>query len=342
MPLRPAGFFTPDSSGINPNPQSDRARQSCTPAQPLLCVIRKEQLGTHDCENFERAALSAGETFAYYAKVEDGKPATGSGIGSGFRIELMHDSGRSGAVSRIKCYRCFWPQSLCWCSSIQPMATRTRFVFLMHPKEFKHEKAGTGRLTHLCLPNSEIRMGKTFDDHEDVQALIDDPGNYCVLLYPGQDALNLSRPSDLQLSTFNLQLRERRLVVFLIDATWSGARKMLRLSPSLQRLPRIMFTPSAPSRFIIKQQPQAGCLSTLEATHELLIVLERLGLDGYPLPEQLLGIFAKMQEIQMRCAADPARGGYRRKPYSAPVDRARPRGKSGTRRGYMKTGKLSA
>ena len=65
-----------------------------------------------------------------------------------------------------------------------------------------------------------------------------------------------------------------RLLVFILDATWSGARKMLKLSPSLQRLPRVMFTPTAPSRYVIKQQPQDGCLSTLEACHELLLSLE--------------------------------------------------------------------
>jgi DTW domain-containing protein YfiP len=36
------------------------------------------------------------------------------------------------------------------------MVTRTRFVFLMHPKEFKKERANTGRLTHLCLAESVI------------------------------------------------------------------------------------------------------------------------------------------------------------------------------------------
>mgnify|MGYP003347968264 CR=1 FL=1 len=50
-------------------------------------------------------------------------------------------------MSREMCYRCFWPRPLCWCGSIRPMATRTRFLVLMHPKEFKHEKAATGRLT---------------------------------------------------------------------------------------------------------------------------------------------------------------------------------------------------
>jgi DTW domain-containing protein YfiP len=201
------------------------------------------------------------------------------------------------------------------------METRTRFVFLMHPKEFKEEKAGTGRLTHLCLPNSELHMGKGFDEHEEVQALLNDPTNHCVLLYPGVAATNLSDHA--QVSPFNAQLRGQRLVVILLDATWSGARKMLRLSPSLQRLPRIMFTPSAPSRYVIKQQPQEGCLSTLEAVHELLTVLDRTGLDRYPLPDQLLGLFQRMQDFQIECAADPGRPGYRRQPYSDPASRGR-------------------
>ena len=228
------------------------------------------------------------------------------------------------------CYRCFWPKALCWCESLQPMATRTRFVFLMHPKEFKEEKAGTGRLTHLCLPNSELHMGKGFDDHAAVQAVLGNPRNYCMLLYPGVAAINLSENS--QLSTFNSQLHERQLVVILLDATWSGARKMLRLSPSLQRLPRVMFTPSAPSRYVIKQQPQEGCLSTLEAVHELLVVLERAGLDRYPQPDQLIGIFHRMQDFQIKCAADLARPGYRRKPYGVPAERTQPVGRSGSRR----------
>jgi DTW domain-containing protein YfiP len=120
--------------------------------------------------------------------------------------------------------------------------------------------------------------------------------------------------------------------VFVLDATWSGARKMLRLSPNLQALPRVMFTPSAPSRYLIKQQPVEGCLSTLEAVHELLTALDKLGLDRYERPEQLLAIFKKMQDYQIACASDPSRTGYRRRPYSAPAERKRPQGRSGKRR----------
>ncbi len=209
------------------------------------------------------------------------------------------------------------------------MATRTRFVFLMHPKEFKQEKAATGRLTHLCLPNSELHMGIEFDTHEAVQALIADPRNHCVLVYPGREAINLSTAPATELATLD---DARQLVVFLLDATWALGRKMLKLSPSLQRLPRVMFTPTAPSRYVIKQQPHTACLSTLEATHELLLALERAGLDQYPLPAQLLDVFARMQDFQLRCAADPNRPGYRRQAYSAPAERKPAKGRSGVRR----------
>jgi DTW domain-containing protein YfiP len=240
------------------------------------------------------------------------------------------------------CYRCFWPRALCWCPSLHPIETRTRFAFLMHPKEFKEEKAGTGRLTQLCLPSSSLHVGVGFDGDARVQELLSDPALLPVLLYPGRQALNLSRagdPGDPQSGALRLLVREARrrtLLVLLLDATWSGARKMLRLSPGLQVLPRVMFTPESPSRYVIKQQPQAGCLSTLESVHELLQVLERLGLDRYPNPGQLLGIFGRMQDFQVRCAADPARPGYRRKPFSEPIDRARPGGRS-RRDNYLRT-----
>ncbi len=208
------------------------------------------------------------------------------------------------------------------------MATATRFVFLMHPKEFKREKAGTGRLTHLCLANSEIVVGIEFDDHPRLRELLADPVNHVVLLYPGADAVNLSTDEPPALDG-------RRLVVLLLDATWACARKMLKLSPSLQRLPRVMFTPTAPSKFVIKQQPQEGCLSTLEATHQLLEVMAVRGLDAYPLPRQLPDLFDRMQAFQIACAADPERAGYRRRPYQTPSERRPIQGRNRRRRRFV-------
>ena len=188
------------------------------------------------------------------------------------------------------------------------MPTRTKFVFLMHPYEHKRVKANTGRLTHLCLRDSELHLGIGFDDHEAVQALINDPKIFPVLLYPGRESRDLS-----QGGLPAADLAGRRLVVFLLDATWRLVRPMLRTSLSLQRLPRIMFSHAAPSRYVIKRQPEPGCLSTLEATHELLVALDRCGLDAYAQPEQLLGLFQRMQDFQIRRTAENALRGDRRR-----------------------------
>ena len=186
------------------------------------------------------------------------------------------------------------------------MPTGARFVLLMHPKEFKREKAATGRLTHLCLADSEVHMALECDAHPAVQAILGDPACYPVLLYPGEGARDLSKG---ELTAADLG--GRRLVVFLLDATWGRARKMLKLSPRLQRLPRVAFSAAAPSRYVIKRQPQAGCLSTLEAVHEALLALERHGLDRYERPDQLLAVFDRMQQFHIDCARDAARTDHR-------------------------------
>ncbi len=212
-------------------------------------------------------------------------------------------------MSREMCYRCYWPKKLCWCSSILPQETETRFVFLMHPMEFKRIKAGTGRFTHLSLSNSEIHVGIGFDENAAVQKLLRDPAYLPVLLYPGKDAFNLSNAASLPFS-----LEGKSLLVFLLDATWACAKKMLTLNPSLMSLPRISFNPELRSRYVIKKQPREYCLSTLEAVHELLLILERLGADSYPHPERMLHLFKRMQDFQLRCAEDPPTPTHRVRP----------------------------
>ena len=172
------------------------------------------------------------------------------------------------------------------------MPTRTRIVLLMHPKEYRHEKCTTGRLTCLNLDNSEIIQGMDFNDNQRVRGLIEDPGNYPVLLYPGKDAITIPGPLP--------ALGGRQLVVFLIDATWRGARTIAHRNPSILRLPRIMIRPGAPSRFTIKRQPAPWCLSTIEATHELLLALEAAGLDVYPDKGRLIAAFDAMQDFQVQ------------------------------------------
>jgi DTW domain-containing protein YfiP len=195
------------------------------------------------------------------------------------------------------------------------METRTRIVLLMHPKEYRREKCGTGRLACLNLRNSEIIPGVAFDRDARVRELIDDPANYPVLLYPGPKAMNLSE-GEFPLS----DLGGRRLVVFLVDSTWSCSKTVLRQSPGLLGLPQLKFEPRTLSRWIIKRQPRDYCLSTIESIHELLIALERAGIDSYPDKERLLSVFAAMQDYQIERAEGAGRPRYKKNERGAKRD----------------------
>ena len=71
------------------------------------------------------------------------------------------------------------------------METRSRIVLLMHPKEYRKQKTGTGRLASLNLARAEIIPGIAFDGHPRVRELLDDPANMPVLLYPGPGSTDL-------------------------------------------------------------------------------------------------------------------------------------------------------
>jgi len=187
----------------------------------------------------------------------------------------------------------------------------------MHDREWKHQRTGTGRITCMNLLDAEIIHGLALDEHPRLRALIDNPANACFLLYPGAGSYNLSTgafPAD--------TVGNRRLVVFLVDATWDGAKSLIRHSPRLLELPRLMFTPSEPSQFIIKRQPKKEYLSTVEATHQLLLALESAALDEYPDKQRLLREFYRMRDYQIERAQSDKNPRRRNKNRGTPAGEA--------------------
>lgn len=150
------------------------------------------------------------------------------------------------------------------CAYIKPFSTYTKFVILMHPKELKKVKNNTGRFTHLSLKNSHLFVGIDFSNHEKINDIITTHNSY--ILFPSENALNLShtRPED---------VAGKNLAIFLIDSTWSCAKKMFEQSKNLQTLQHVSFTTSKESQYEIKEQPNKRYLSTIEST---LVVLEEL------------------------------------------------------------------
>lgn len=206
------------------------------------------------------------------------------------------------------CFTCYRVQKNCLCSLIKPFDTDIHFVLLMHPMEAKKEKMGTGRITLSCLKNSKLIVGIDFTEDAQVNALISDPKNYCMVLYPGENAINVSSDDVTPLKN----LSGRRLVVFLIDGTWPCAKKMMKLSKNIHSLPRVSFTATHESLFAIKEQPAEYCLSTLESIHFFLSELERRGLESLNQQhDNMIDVFKHMVEFQLKCASDPTLPSYR-------------------------------
>jgi len=198
------------------------------------------------------------------------------------------------------------PSSSCICKHTNPFQTKTRFIILMHPKEYKKEKNGTGRMTHLQLENSEIIVGVDFTNNKRVNEILAKETSASFLLYPGEDNFNLS----LRKSSEIIPFMGDNPHIFILDGTWPCARKMLKLSKNLQELKRVSFDNAIKSKFIIKQQPAPLCLSTIESVFTVLNLLKEGNLEqcdtkGFLIP------FEKMIEYQVEYILNPNITSYR-------------------------------
>ena len=198
------------------------------------------------------------------------------------------------------------PSSSCICKHISPIQTKTRFIILMHPKEHKKEKNGTGRMTKLQLENSEIIVGVDFTKNNRVNEILTKEKSCSFLLYPGKDNFNLSVSKSSEINSF----MGNNPHIFLLDGTWPCARKMLKLSKNLQELKRVGFDNKIKSKFIIKQQPESLCLSTIESVYIVLNLLKEGDLEQCETRDFLIP-FEKMIEYQLECILNPNNKSYR-------------------------------
>jgi len=152
------------------------------------------------------------------------------------------------------------------CAHINPIQTHTKFVILMHPKEFKKVKNNTGFFTHLSLSNSELFIGVDFSEHKRINAILATHESY--ILFPSANAINISEENP-----NNTNKSSKEMAIFILDSTWACTNKMLHESANLRELKHLSFTTQRSSLYQIKEQPKANYLSTIEST---LVVLEEL------------------------------------------------------------------
>src|SRR6188768_2755569 len=190
---------------------------------------------------------------------------------------------RGVLVSREMCWECRRPARVCYCAAVQPIETQTRVVILQHPRE-SDVPINTARIAELALANSTLHVGLDFASDAALGKALSDPAAPPVLLYPSDDAKDLAREAP-----------PGPVTLVVIDGTWWQASKLFKLNPFLHALPRYGLAPSEGSRYRIRREPAAHCLSTIEALEAALSLLERRP-GGFP---ELLKPFDTMVETQL-------------------------------------------
>ena len=193
-----------------------------------------------------------------------------------------------------RCFKCFKPKSVCLCKYGAEIDSGVKFVFLMHPKEFRRQRTGTGYLAHMCLKNSEVIVGLDFEKNARLKELLTSPDFFPVLMYPDENALTVDKES------FKIQMTGRKLLVLILDATWFCSKKMIQHNPFLLELPKLSFSGSYRSIFTFKREPSPECISTIECCYYMIKEMQSAGLAPASIdPEPLMNIFKAMIRLQL-------------------------------------------
>lgn len=151
---------------------------------------------------------------------------------------------------------------------------------LQHPQEQRQAKNSVA-LLRLSLANCELVVGDRFAP-EVLQALLHRPGRDTRLLYPDVPAA----PAPGVPTSVPVVIGSAPVRLVVLDATWRKSLRMLLEHPALAALPRLSLDAPAPTHYrAIRAARRADQLSTLEATVQMLAMLEGPGFDASPLLE---------------------------------------------------------
>lgn len=199
----------------------------------------------------------------------------------------------AGFEPRPVCETCARPTSACCCALLPSIATGVRLVVVQHPRESR-VPIGTAAMAVRSVQGASLIIATDVDRSDELRRIVEDPERRAVLLWPGEGACDLEAAS--------LPLPATLVVV---DGTWSTAKKLVRRNRILASLPRVRLSPKTPSRYRIRKEPRAECLSTLEAISLALGAIEGDSEKFKP----MLAAFERMVDIQIE---HQARGAGRR------------------------------
>jgi DTW domain-containing protein YfiP len=150
--------------------------------------------------------------------------------------------------------------SLCVCSLIPRVETRTRLLLVIHRFEAR-KPSNTGRLAAECLPNSEVVVRGHADAPSTPLAI--DPESQPVFLFPHEDAVPLAD-----------FVGSGPVTLIVPDGTWRQAFKVRQRMPELRDVPCVSLPHDAPSIYRLRAEAHGHGLATIEAIARAMGILE--------------------------------------------------------------------
>ncbi len=175
----------------------------------------------------------------------------------------------------LTCDHCARPPTICVCDRSPQLQTRHRILILQHPQE-QDLLLGSAPLALRCLPSSRCKVGMSWPSLGAALGEAAQPAHWAVLFplsVKAKAALPPEPDAALRCTDAHGQLRGLRGLrgIIVLDGTWSQAKSLWWRNPWLLKCPRLSLTPAQPSIYgKLRRQPQAHCLSTLEALGEAL------------------------------------------------------------------------
>lgn len=174
------------------------------------------------------------------------------------------------------CARCRLQSAFCVCAALPRIQTDVAVVVVRHWKE-RHRTSNTGRLVHLCIPDSLLvdfgARGETFDPR-----LATPPGAWLVFPRGSEDATD-APPEPRVPDPSHAEAPPQSIV--LLDGSWGQARRMSHRIPGLSDLPRLALPPPRGGVRRLRKPHVPWAVSTVEAAAlALSAVGEQAACDG--------------------------------------------------------------
>jgi DTW domain-containing protein len=160
------------------------------------------------------------------------------------------------------CNKCGIPIINCICNAVPQVKTTAKIWILSTEKEF-HRPSNTARLLKLINPEStELILWERVSIPNKLIEHIDNKNYETYLLFPSDDD-DLSK----DIVDFNCSVKTPSFII--LDGTWKEARKILRKSNYLKKLPRISLNPTHNSEYTLRKGATEGEFCTIEAAIEV-------------------------------------------------------------------------